>query len=172
MRQIIYWGFPNSQGAGADPSFLLIYNYAEDRFTWANQTHFVLLETGEDTVHEYGQVTGFNGSFDIGTFSATAGTAILATGDMEFNEGGRAYVDGVKPHIESSGTAPAVSVRIGTRNDLGTAPSYTSATSLNSRTGYANFRADAKYHRSEVTIVGNFEKTTGMNFNARPSGKA
>lgn len=99
------------------------------------------------------------------------GTATLTTGDLELNPGARAYVDGIKPNIESSGTAPVVTLRIGSRSDLSTAPSYTATTTPTTRTGFADFRVDAKYHRAEVQIVGNFDKAVGIEFKAQPSGE-
>lgn len=108
----------------------------------------------------------------LSTFTGTPGAAVLETGEMELNEGGRAFLDAVKPHVESSGTAPAVTVAIGYRDDLSASQTYTSEASANSRTGFANFRVDSKYARIRTTITGTFEKATGLEFNAVPSGKA
>jgi len=108
----------------------------------------------------------------MSTFTGTPGTALLTTGDVELNTAGRAFVAGVKPHVESTGTAPTVTVRIGSRNDLASVPTYTATTTPTTRTGFADFRVDAKYHRAEVQIVGNFRKATGLEFKAGPSGSA
>jgi hypothetical protein len=51
-------------------------------------------------------------------------------------------------------------------------PSYSTEATANSRTGFANMRSDAKYHRIRETITGNFKKATGLEFNANPSGRA
>lgn len=106
----------------------------------------------------------------LGKFAATAGTAVFETGEFEANEGGRAYLDAVKPHVESSGTAPSMGVRIGTRDSLGTTPSYTATAGPNSRSGFAHFRSDAKYHRVELNITGNFDRATGLEVAVQPSG--
>lgn len=63
-----------------------------------------------------------------------------------------------------------MTVAIGYRNDLGSSPTYTSEATANSRTGFSNFRIDAKYMRIRSTITGNFEKATGLEFSAKPSG--
>lgn len=106
----------------------------------------------------------------LATFTGTPGIAIIETGEFEGNPGGRTFIDGVKPHIESSGTAPSITVAIGYRDSLDTAPSYSSESTANSATGFANMRIDAKYLRIRETITGNFEKAPGLVFNARPSG--
>lgn len=110
----------------------------------------------------------------LSTWDSTAGaigTAVITTGEVEINPGGRAYIDGVKPQVESAGTAPAITVRLGSRSDLGTSVSYTATTTPTTRTGYADFRVDAKYHRAEVQIVGNFDKANGIIFKSFESGE-
>lgn len=111
----------------------------------------------------------FTASSRLATFTGTPGTAIIETGEFEANIGGRAFIDGVKPHVESSGTAPSVTVAIGYRDSLDTAPSYSSESTVNSSTGFANMRIDAKYLRIRETITGNFEKATGLVLNMKPT---
>jgi hypothetical protein len=108
----------------------------------------------------------------MATFTGTPGTALITTGDIEINPGGRGFVSGVKPNVESSATAPAVTVRIGGRDSLATTTAYTATTTPTTRTGFADCRVNAKYHRAEVQIVGNFDKATGVEFKAKPAGKA
>ncbi len=153
---------------------ILIFNPKNRRWSKASQ-NLTSLVNGAVSDAYASPMRGFTtagGQAVVGRFNATAGAAVLESGEMELNEGGRAYIDAVKPHIESSGTAPSVTVAIGYRDSLATTPSYTSETSANSRTGFANFRVDAKYARIRTTVTGNFDKATGVEFNAVPSGKA
>jgi hypothetical protein len=152
---------------------ILVFNPKSGNWTRANQTMLAMIGGSPplSTLPMLGVHTS-GGNSRIGQFAATAGTAVLETGEMEITEAGRTYIDGLKPNVESSGTAPAISCRIGYRDSLDTAPSYTSTTSAFARTGVANFRVDAKYHRFETQIVGNFEKVTGIEFDSDPSGYA
>jgi hypothetical protein len=171
-NDLVYFSYPTTNLFSCDK--LLIFNPKSGNWSMANQEmeEFVGGSWPLNVLNVMAAFQTAGSASLVSTFTGTAGSAILETGEMEFNEGGRAYVDAVKAHVESSGTAPAIGMRIGTRDDLGTAPSYTSTTGAFARTGFANFRSDAKYHRIELNITGTFEKVTGLEVNARPSGKA
>lgn len=171
---LIYFGY-NTDLLPFDIDRVIIYNPATDSFTFANQD----LATFVTPVSSYSSSNtmkllafGIQSNSILGKFEGAPGTATFETSDVEITSGGRSFVSGVKPHIESSGTAPAVTVRVASRNDLATTPSYTATTTPTTRTGFADFRVDAKYHRAEVQIVGTFNRATGLEFIAAQSGKA
>lgn len=172
---LIYIGYISSS-LSTIPDSIIVYNPSTDRFTSAQQniSAFITPKSHSSiSTLTPTRLFGFGSQANaiLGRFAATAGTATIATSDLELNTGGRAYVDGVKPNVESSGTAPAITVRVGSRNDLGTTPTYTATTTPTTRTGFADFRVDAKYHRAEVQIVGNFQKATGIEFKAFLTGE-
>lgn len=146
------------------------YSVDQNKWSLCNQEMRCPFPSGPGSTSD--GLLAFNSANVLCKFSGTAGTAILTTGEVELNEAGRAHLSGVKPHIESTGTAPTVTVRVGYRDVLSSAPTYTATASAFSRTGIANFRVDAKYHRAEVQIVGNFAKATGLEFQAVPTGLA
>lgn len=166
MNKLVMWAYPTSAGSASTCNRLLAFNTETSQWTYADVTLESLITPGRGLSGSYatGTVMAFNSgsSMVLGKFQGTAGSAVFETSDAEFNPGGRAYVDGIKPNVESSGTAPAMTVRVGYRDDLGTTPSYTSATSANAATGFADCRVDAKYHRAEITITGNFDRATGI----------
>ena len=101
----------------------------------------------------------------------TAQTATLETAETDLNQGGRAEIDGVRPRV-NGGT---VAVSVGVRNDLDDAVTYSTGTSINSRTGMANFRsaanrAEGRYQRVKLTITGGFETALGADVEFNPSG--
>lgn len=179
VNELIYFAYPSLSATGAfSADKLLIFNPKTNQWTHANQIVDELITSGNYVRIPPVGILAFStaGSNSVvGIFEGTAGSAILETGDFELAEGGRGYIDGIKPHVESSGTAPAMGVRIGIRNDLGTAPTYTSTAGPNSRTGFANFRdkgvTDGKYARVELNITGTFKKVTGFEIDADPSGQ-
>jgi hypothetical protein len=170
-KKCVYWSF--GEGAATVPN--KIYAYHTEVKNWSSADEGIRSLDQSHSSAVYGPYA-FDENNVLSVFTGTAGAATIKTGDLEFNEGGRAYVDGVKPHVESAATAPSIGVRIGVRNDLGTTPSYTTTANAHSRTGYANFRnagvTDGKYHRAEVTIAGEFKKATGFDADVLPSGKA
>lgn len=161
----IYWSF--AVGSTSNANKLYIYSTHEDRWSSANQVMRTFVEPSPSCQSD--GLYAFNSSNVLCKFAGTAGTAVLETCDAEYVPGGRTFVDGVKQNVESSGTAPAMTTRIGYRDSLNSSPTYTSATSANSATGFADFRIDAKYVRVENTITGNFKKTTGFVPNWQPS---
>jgi hypothetical protein len=179
VNELIYFAYPSSASGSLTSDKLLIFNPKTSQWTHANQIVDELITSGNYVRSPPVGILAFSTSGAnsvVGIFEGTAGSAILETGDFELAEGGRGYIDGIKPHVESSGTAPALGVRIGIRNDLGTAPTYTTTAGPHSRTGFANFRdkgvTDGKYARVEVNITGNFKKATGFELDADPSGQA
>ena len=99
-------------------------------------------------------------------------TATIETGEADINQGGRASVDGVRP-LTNGGT---VSVRVGVRNALSDSVVYATGTSINSRTGLANFRnadnrAEGRYQRLRCQITGGFTTAMGADIEFSPSGK-
>lgn len=163
LKNLVYFGY-STAGAGTSIDSLLIYSPEANSWAKASQVANLLVSQARYDGAPRSPLLGFDMSTprQVGRFDGTAGSAVLETSDAEFNPGGRSWVDGIKPNVQSSGTAPAMTTRIGYRDDLNADPTYTSATSANSANGFADFRVDAKYVRVEQTITGNFEKATGF----------
>lgn len=178
-QSLIFWSYPSTVNAGLSSPLpvhdkLVIYNYKEDRWTHATdsiQTMFgsnSLLGTSPGSLAKmpYALSAG-----RIGTFSGTPGTAIIVSSELEPNEGGYTRVSGLKPLISSSGTPPTVGVQVGSRIDQATTASYSATTTPTTRTGFADFRAEARYHRGRIYIAGAFEKAIGLEILGQPSGE-
>lgn len=168
MNKNIVWLYP--VGSTTNSNKMIVYSTTEDRWSSCDQVARTLIEPSPSSASD--GLYAFNSLNVLCKFSGTAGSAVFTTGEIEPTEGGRTFVDSLKPLVESSGTAPAITCRIGYRDDLGTTPSYAATTAPFSRTGVANFRVDAKYMRFETQVVGNFKKATGVEFKAKPSGQA
>jgi hypothetical protein len=170
LKNLVYFGYSTASSTNYLDT-ILIFSPETGNWSRASQDFDLLVSQTRFEGAPRSPLIGFDISNprNVGRFNGTAGSAVFETSDAEFNPGGRSYVDGIKPNVESSGTAPAMTVRIGYRDSLGASPTYTSATSANSATGEANFRVDAKYVRTEITVTGNFDKATGFVANAMPS---
>jgi hypothetical protein len=177
-KQIIYWSYISSANLTAIPDQMIIYNYREDRWSHAAQSAQFIF--GVDKLLDPGLVGGLASLYPgapfgmsgekLGTFSGTAGTATIITGEVEPNPGGCAYINGVKPVIASSGTAPTIGVQVGSRDDQSASVSYAGTVIPTSRTGFADFRADNRYHRARLFIAGNFDKAQGIEVDATATG--
>lgn len=153
-NELVGWGNGN---------VIFFYNPKNRRWSKCTQAHKFLVTHGYNNL-----LMGWDGDMVRGYFAATAGAAVLTTGEYELNPGGFARVTGVKPLV--SGTASSITVALGTRNDQSTAASFTAETAPHSRTGFADFRSEARYHRARVTINGEFTKAIGLEFSPVESG--
>lgn len=166
---LIYWGYAKASSGNGRIEALIIYNYLEKRFSYAEDVCQVLIGIPQSS--SAFAITAFNTSHQIGAFNGSPGTAVLTTGDVEGNLGGRTHVQGVKPLVSGASTVTAT-VALGARDALDAAVTYTSESTPHARTGFAGFRSDARYHRARTTITGAFEKAMGIEFQQVPSGAA
>lgn len=117
----------------------------------------------------FGLVVFSGGSVDLQAQADTNGVqdATLTTAAPNINTGGRAVINGVRP-IHNGGTA---SIRVGVQDDPNDAVSYSTATSVNSRSGIANFREEGRYHRVELTMTGGFDAINSADIEFSPQGR-
>ena len=99
--------------------------------------------------------------------NGTAETSKLTTGAFDLNQGGRSVVTGVKPLV-NGGTS---TVRVGVQDDISDSVTWSTSTSLNSRTQYANMRTEGRYVRAEVTIADGFTTFLGADVDFEGSGQ-
>jgi hypothetical protein len=175
INNLVHFAFPTS-AATVGSTCTGMMTYSPDANSWSycdvSFDEIVTSHGGIAGQTTLGGLTRVGSNMIYGKFQSTAGSAILETGEMEFNEAGRTYLDSWKPLVESTATAPAITGRIGYRDDQQTSVSYTSTTSAFARTGVMNARVDAKYMRIETQIVGNFTKATGVECDPQPSSMA
>lgn len=169
QKELLYWSFCSSTSGSSIPDQLLAYNWQEDRWGRATMTHDGLTSARHKiTAGESPRPpVGFQSSRTLGSLSGTPGTAVIETGEAEPNEGGYSFVGGVKPLIDQS----AVTVQLGYRTDQTSTPTYESATTANSRSGFADFRRSSRYFRARFNITGTFNAAQGAEFGAVPDGE-
>lgn len=164
VKKLILWNYPSTSAVAGQPDSLIIYNYEEKRWSRSDQISESLF-TPPSALPALGP-HGFNASNQICTFTGTPGTAVLTTGETEPNSGGFSRMSGIKPLVDTT----AVTAALGTRNDRTSAVTFTSESAPHSRTGFANFRSEARYHRARLTITGTFNAAQGLEYQATPSG--
>lgn len=193
INGLIYWIYPGPSNSAGRPNRVLIYNYAEKRGSRA-EDEIELVVTGltsattldgldalfssidavtpslDSAVWQGGNdvLLGFDQSFKVGNFSGTPGTAVIDSQEVEFFPGLYARISGIKALV--SGSSPALTVALGTRDDLGASVAYTDPVSPTTRTGFADFRTEARYARSRVSISGAFDYAKGMEYQINQSG--
>lgn len=193
-RDLIYWIWPGSGSSGGAPNKVLIYSVREDRITRALDNVECLIQglttavSVDDLDSLFGSIddvvpplddpywqggnevlSGFTHSHELGTFAGTPGTAVIDGQESELNPGLFTHISGVRPIVQGQSS---VTVALGTRNQYAEAVTYSLDTPLHSRTGCADFRAEARLARCRLKIAGDFTAAQGVMYQSQPSGAA
>ena len=145
------------------------YNYKTQQWTATPAWTGLGMYSFNSKTSDIGLVRFSAGSVDLQTqgSSGVPQTAVITTGATDPNTGGRAVVNGVRP-LGNGGT---FSVRVGVQDDIGDTVTWSTATSVNSRTNMANFRSEGRYVRAEVTISGGFTTAIGADIDVTTQGR-
>jgi len=147
----------------------LCYNYKTQQWTRIPAYDGIGFYSVNSKITSIGLVRFSSGSVDLQDqlTSFVAQAAVLTTGAPNINAGGRTVVSGIRP-IVNGGT---YSIRVGVQDVPSDAISYSSATVINSRSGMANFNAEGRYHRTELTISGGFTTANGVDVEFSTAGR-
>jgi hypothetical protein len=163
-RKLILWTFP-ATGDSGNPSSALAYHYEEKRWSLLVDTIRFFVRGTESEFQTYG-FEAFGNDNKLGRFNGVPGTALITSAELEPNPGGYTSEFAVKPLVDQA----SVTVAMGTRDTRSAAVSYSSETTANSRSGFANFRGSARYHRARLSITGTFNAAQGIEYQAVPTG--
>jgi hypothetical protein len=100
-------------------------------------------------------------------FNGEAMTATVETGEAQLSTGRKSTVTNTRPMVEGAST---VTVKIGSRNSVSDAVTYSSPSTMNSE-GECNIFNTGRYQRAQMTFSGGFTKAYGLDFDAVPAGK-
>lgn len=194
-NSLVYWAF-RSSSSSVPFDRILVYNWVDKRFSYAEINvewigEFVTAGYNLDTIgavlggnidsasinvdstlYSGGALSfvGFNPSHIVGTFGGAALTAEIDTTEAAASEVGRGFVNGVRPVVESN-VATTVQIAPLTRNLPTDAPVLGSFVGVNTSTGQADMRTNARYMRYRVKIAGGFTHATGVSLVAKKRGR-
>lgn len=189
-RDIIAWAYPNQNASNGVPNTLALYNFAEDRWAFADQETQIIFSgatpsyTLEDLDGIFPTVEDVPGSLDdaiwtggslefsavtrdlkLGFFNGQPLTGTLETGEYQITPGRQTLVQAVKPLV--SGNVPQVS--LGYRN-LQTDPVVWTPYKTANQFGRYLFRHNARFFRARVQTSGEFKDAIGVEVRGAPSG--
>lgn len=146
----------------------IAYNYKTGQWTSCSAYDGYGFYSVNSKAHDIGLVVFSSGSVDLQAQSTSypAQTGTITTGATDVAQGSRGVVSGVRPLV-NGGTN---TVRVGVQDNIGDSVTWSTVTSVNSRTGMANFRSEGRYHRVEVTLS---DHTTcwGADVDFTPTGR-
>jgi len=194
LNQVVMWAYPSVSSVDGTPDKLLVYNYAVDRWSRIEMTaqalgEFRTLSVDWDTLDSiYSSIdeasaafdsalfsggarrlVAFNSSNQIGDFSGSNLEAIVATGEVEPNPGGRVHISNAIPVSDTT----AATVAIGTRERYGDSISYTAEASME-RNGTCPTLANGRSATARVTIPAgtDWNHISAVRVEGQPSGYA
>ena len=184
INRLVMWLYPSNSASGGVPDSMLVYNWVLDKWGFAQVnaeyifraiTQGYSLDSLDSTgytldslpfsldsrVWTGGQVIigAFTPDHKLSYFTGSPANATADTVELEpFGGGGkRAFVTSTRPLID--GGSPTV--QIGTRQRLLDAPSFTTASAINTN-GECPARADGRYMRARIQTTGNFTNLQGI----------
>jgi hypothetical protein len=193
INTIAIWGFADVNATGGRPNRLLIYDWTDNRWSNARIEHefvYRALSTGYtldqlDTVEPVLEDLPFSldssvwkgGLTNLAFFSDSSSLAFLTSDPLEatlettetrINPQGRAFISSVFPQVDAAG----VTVQVAHRNLPTDSLTYSSAITVNSYNGQADFRIDNRFHRGIVTIPAgaSWNDAMGVQIDFTPTG--
>lgn len=192
LNQIAVWSYPSQASNSGQPDTILIYNYSLNRWSLAKTpTDFVApLFSSSYTVDDLDSLAAtvdalaiqldspslrggqffFGAAIDDKLYSFTGSSLVpeIVTGEMNLHKGMHSVVTRVYPYYEGIENF----CYVGTRNAMigNPAPTFT-AFSPAGGNGYAEFRADGRYHRFKFEFDQFFEFAQGFDVEAAQIGR-
>jgi hypothetical protein len=146
----------------------LAYNYKTDQWTLVSDLNgqgYYPIDSNDGVI---GQIVYSGTDVDLQTSDGgVASTAVVTTGEVDLNQGGRSVINGIRP-LASGGTQ---TLRVGMKDTLGGAISWSASTTPNTRTNMANVRQEGRYARVEITVSGGFTAIMGADIDYTPQGR-
>ena len=180
--KVIMWSYAGSGSSDGTPNKVLMYNWGSKKWCFAEFDHELIYRAqsigvtldGLDAL--YAQLDDIPFSLDSRVFmggalemaafdtdhkqaffTGSALAAVLETGEVNFNPGGRSEITEVIPLVDG-GTH---TVQVGTRDTQDGTVSWSSASTENA-SGICPVRANSRYHRFRVNNTGSFTDAIGV----------
>lgn len=188
----IAFGYPGQGSIAGEPNKIVIYDPALDKWSEASQTHEMLWVAGgaattlEDFDALYGNLDTIDISFDSprwvggneqlamfdtshmsGFFDGPPMVATITTREYMFDGERRIRIHGFRPMVR--GDNVTLTARLGRRNDIMDDPTYTDPATPNLG-GRVLCRSNARYHRVELSVSGDWEEAFGVMVESRDLG--
>lgn len=192
-RKLVMWAYPSNNANNGQPDRVLVYSISTNRFTEIENeygrflvgigigydmdsldsinTNLDLIDVSLDDPFYTGgrpRPAAFTLSKKLGFFTGTALSAQVETKERNFRPNQLMEINNLRPLVEGENTN--VSVKIGTRNKLSDAVTYTDSIPVNSY-GECNTRLNARYARAVIETSGNYTLISGVEVEHKAGGR-
>lgn len=195
QNNCVFWLYPNALASSGAPNRLIVYNFAEDRWSRAEDdaqiifssftTGYTLdaMDTPFPSIDDIGvsfdssfwqgglrTMMGFGTNNRLGTFTGAAAVARFETGEFNIIPGGLFFLRGVRALIVGSPTT--ITVAVAKRAALDNASlTFGTGVTANSRSGVCGFRDEVRFGALRTEVTGGFEKALGLQIDGEPSSE-
>ena len=187
-NRTVLWSYTSA--SSTTPDKVLVYSYADDRWTSADQDCHLIFSSVSNQVTLDGLDAYFDSIDDVtpnldssywaggdtelgafqsnqmGAFTGAALTATIETGEFTALNGRRAWVKEVYPLIDGG----TVFIAMGGRDRLSETRAYTPSRRVNQATGWAPVQSNKAWQTVRTTIQSGFTRADGVEFSARSTG--
>lgn len=192
VNKLVMWAYPGAGNVGGNPTKILVYNWAINRFSYIVTTLEYLfsgmglgytldgldalgytLDTLPYSLDSYvwqggnPQIMGFDTSHRMGAFTGAALQATLTTGEDQLSPGMRSLLTSCRPLVSNVGTDVTITPIYRTRQQDATT---TGAASSVNAVGQCPMMVDSVYFRFQADITGGFSHAQGVDPTFAPSG--
>jgi hypothetical protein len=189
----VVFGYPGAGNVDGQPNKIVVYDPTLERWSEIEQVHELLwvgagaATTLEDLDVPYPDLDAMDISLDSprwiggneqlamfdsthmsGFFDGPPRTATITTREYMFDGEQRVRLRGFRPMVR--GDAVSISARVGRRNDIALDPTYTDPATPNAEGGRVRCRTNARFHRIELSVGGNWEEAFGVMVEGRDLG--
>lgn len=193
IRKLVMWSVPHTDATGGLPNKLYCFNWVDRRWSIIDQECeflFSFISTGytlegldaisasldalpyslDSRAWTGGKTVlgAFTSNHKLGLFTGSPMTATLQTSEVRLNPTGRALLENITPFVEGG----TVTGRVGYRDMLSDAVSWTVSTSINPFTGDIDFTKSSTFFRAELTISGSWTIAHGIGVQIQDGGQA
>ena len=190
----VFWAYPGPSNVGGTPNRLLCYDWTLDKWALLDIEVELILRAasvgytldGLDAVSASidalpasldsqlwaggaANLAAIDAAFTLGYFTGSAMTATIETRESEILEGQRCELKGFRSLVDGG----TVTVRVGTRNRQVDDVAFGPQLAMNATTGGFTTRRNARFHRFELTLSGDWEDAIGVavdKSDIRPAG--
>jgi hypothetical protein len=188
----VVFGYPGAGNSMGTPNRLVIYDVVLDKWSYAEQEHEMLWvgagapTTLEDLDALYGDLDAMGISLDSprwvggneqlamfatdhksGFLDGPSRTATITTREFMFDSTQRARLRGYRPLVR--GDAVSLIGRVGYRDDIALDPSFSDPSTPNTG-GRICCRTNARFHRVELSVGGQWQEAFGVMVESRDLG--
>lgn len=189
-KKCVVWSFPGTTNTGGKPNFMIIFNFEQNRWSYAEIDHDIILPllTSDITIDtldnlnsdvddlsisvdsrvlfEGSSLLGVMNDFKLASNQGAPLDAVVESKEMQPSQGRRSRITEVWPLIDGGTTT----VQVGTRDRQQDTTTWSDAVAVNA-TGFAPVNEEGRYVRIRTNMSGTWDDSQGADATTKAAGR-